>query len=103
MFAHVWTGHSLTFEMTGWMDTAGWPSLVSPLKTFIVKFPTGDQNGSPLPAKKKRTEEASLEVLALLLSADVRFLTNGIINQTMILRFVLTRLNATVHALWTTT
>lgn len=64
---------------------------------------TRDQNGSPLPAKKKRTEEASLEVLALLLSADVRFLTNGIINQTMILRFVLTRLNATVHALWTTT
>lgn len=52
---------------------------------------------------RKRTEEASLEVLALLLSVEVRFLTNGIINQTMILRFVLTRLNATVHAPWATT
>lgn len=41
---------------------------------------------------RKRTE-ASLEVLALLLSVEARFLTNGIINQTMIPRFVLTRLN----------
>ena len=52
---------------------------------------------------RKRTEEASLEVLALLLSAEVRLLTKGIINQTMILRFVPTRLNATVHAPWATT
>ena len=34
---------------------------------------------------RKCTEEASLEVLALLLSVEVRFLTHGIINQTMIL------------------
>ena len=52
---------------------------------------------------RKRTEEASLEVLALLLSVEVRLLTHGIINQTMIPRFVLTCLNATVHTLWTTT
>lgn len=30
MFARVWTGHSLTFETTGWMDTGGWPESTAP-------------------------------------------------------------------------